>query len=138
MPSCAASTLSQSGSQSPWRPHTNTGVRGNCCPHALLQHLVSQADTLAAPHTYWCQGELLPLCAASTLPTTSQWGSAHLPPLGVGSKFFFFFVFLLLIKTDGCCIHDAHCGTFPARVREEPDLSSLKYKQVSCCSSYRI
>ena len=21
-----------------WRPHTNTGVRGSCCPHALLLH----------------------------------------------------------------------------------------------------
>ena len=30
--------VSQSVSQSPWRLHTNTGVRGNCCPHALLQH----------------------------------------------------------------------------------------------------
>ena len=50
-----------------WRPHTNTGVRGNSCPHALLQHLVSQSVTLAAPHQYWCEGELLPPCAASTL-----------------------------------------------------------------------
>ena len=40
-------------------------------------------DDMAAPHRCWCEGELLPPCAASTLPTTLQWHSAHLPPLGV-------------------------------------------------------
>ena len=48
------------------------------------------SDHMAAPHQYWCEGELLPPCA-STLPTTLQWGSAHLPPLGVRSKFFYCF-----------------------------------------------
>ena len=30
-------------------------------------------------------------CVASTLPTNLQWGSAHLPPLRVRSKFFLVF-----------------------------------------------
>ena len=29
----------------------------------------------------------MPPCAAAALPTTLQWGGAHLPPLGVTSKF---------------------------------------------------
>ena len=77
-------------------PHPASGVRGHTLavgPHALLQHLVSQSVTLAAPHQEWCEGPhtcCWAPCAASTLHTTEWHVSAaglectSAPPVGLG------------------------------------------------------
>ena len=56
---------------------------------------------MVAPHQNWFEGELFPPWAASTLPATLQWGSAHLPPQEVRSNLVFcFFVYKLGRESD--------------------------------------